>query len=167
MASGKSYFLLQINGMEGESPDANYSGYFEIDNWGWDVSFFGTAQTGSGMAMGKATLGAFAFFKNTDKASPLIFEACAAGTAVPNALLIGRKQGRSSGELEEFVKYTFTNLVVVGYDISGAGEGGGLPGENCAFSFEDVKIEYDQKNADGSSAGFKSGQFNSKTNVVS
>jgi len=166
MASGKAYFLLKVDGMEGESPDANYSGYFEIDNWGWDVSFFGTAQTGAGMAMGKATLGPFTFFKNTDKASVKLFEACASGMAIPSAEVVGRKQGRSSGELEEFVKYKFTNLVVVGYDIAGAGEGGGLPGENCAFSFEKVQIQYDQKNADGSSAGWKSGEFNSKTNVI-
>ena len=167
MANGKAYFLLKVEEMEGESPDANYSGYFEIDNWGWDVSFFSTAQTGSGMAMGKATLGSFTFNKNTDKASVKLFEACASGKHIGTAEVVARKQGRASGELEEFAKYTFTNLVVVGYDISGAGEGGGLPMEACAFSFEEVKIEYDQKNADGSSAGWKSGQFNSKTNVVS
>ena len=165
MANGKSYFLLEIEGMEGESPDANYPGFMEIDNWQWDVSMFGTAQTGSGMAMGKATLGTFTFNKNTDKASIKLFEACSTGAHIGTALCVGRKQGRTSGELEEFVKYTFNNLVVTGFDIGG-GDGGGLPTENVAISFEEVQIEYDQKNADGTSAGFKSARFNSKTNVV-
>ncbi len=165
MANGKSYFLLKIDEMEGESPDANYRGHMEIDNWGWEVTMFGTAQTGSGMAMGKATLGTFTCTKNTDKASIKLFEACATGKHIPSAICIARKQGRSSGELEEFAKYTFNNLVVTGFNIGG-GEGGGLPVEQLAISFEEIKIEHDQMNADGTSSGWKSAMFNSKTNVV-
>jgi type VI secretion system secreted protein Hcp len=161
---GKSYFLCKIDGIDGESPDPRYAGYFEIDNWGWDAYMQATQQTGAGMVMGKATLGTFSFDKVCDKATPKLVEAVAKGQHIGQAVCIARKQGRASAELEEFAKYTFRNIVISGYNIHGIGEGGGLPGERIDVSFEFLKMECDKKNADGSSAGWQAAEFNSKTN---
>ncbi len=161
---GKSYFLCKIDGIAGESPDPRYADFFEIDNWGWDAYMQATQQSGAGMVMGKCTLGTFSFDKVADKASPKLREACAKGQHIGQVVCIARKQGRASAELEEFAKYTFRNVVISGSSINGIGSGGGIPGERIDVSFEVLKIEYDQKNADGTSAGWQSAEFDSKTN---
>jgi type VI secretion system Hcp family effector len=164
--AGKSYFLCKIDGCDGESPDPSYQGWFEIDNWGWDAYMQATQQTGAAMVAGKATLGTFSFDKVADKSSPKVREACCKGQHIGQVQAIGRRQGLASGTLEEFVWYTFRNCVVTGTHISGQGEGGGIPSERIEMSFEFLKFEYDQKNADGSGSGKMAGEFNSKTNVV-
>lgn len=164
--AGKSYFLCKIDGIGGESPDPKYVDFFELENWGLDVHMEATQQTGSGMLMGKATLGEFRFTKSVDKATPKLIEACAKGTHITKADLVARKQGRTSGELEEFVRWTFTNLVITSEQIGGMGEGGQLPLEHVSFAYEKLEFKYDEKKADGTSAGWQGASFDSKTNLA-
>src|SRR5690606_37024423 len=116
-------FLCKVDTIAGESPDPNYPGFFEIESWGFNVSMHGTGQSGRGMVAGKCELGEFQCTKLMDKASPKLFEACAKGTAIGSVKVVGRKQGRSSGELEEFANWIFTNIVIT--TVHPAGSGGG------------------------------------------
>jgi type VI secretion system secreted protein Hcp len=164
--AGKSYFLCKIDTIDGESPDPKYPGYFEIDSWGFNVMMHGTQQTGAGMAVGKATFGDFNCTKSVDKASPKLMEACAKGTHLGSATLVARKQGRASGELEEFATWKFTNLVITSVQSLGSGVGGGLPSESLGFAYEKLEFKYDVKKADGSSEGWQGASFDSKTNLA-
>ena len=160
--NGKPYFLLKIEGIEGETADPKYPGYFEIDSWSWGVSMASTMQSGGGMAAGKANLSDFSFTKPSDKSTPKLMEACATGVKYPSAIAIARKQGQTSGELEEFAKYTFTDLVISRYSVSGSGE---IPAEQLSVSFGKVDFEYDEKKL-GESQGWQKAGFDSKTNAV-
>lgn len=163
--AGNKYYLLKIDSIDGESPDPDYPGYFEIYNWTWDMFMIQTMQTGSGMASGKASLGSFGFDKTTDKASALLAQACASGQHLKNALLICRKQGLESGALEEFAKYTFTDVVVTSFKLNGMSGGGEIPTERLDVAFGEVRIDYEEKKL-GKGQGFIGAFFNSKTNAV-
>ena len=93
-------------------------------------------------------------------------EACAKGNHIAKAEVVARKQGRKSGELEEFARWTFTNLVITSQHISGMGEGGQLPFESVSFAYEKLEFKYDEKKADGTSAGWQGASFDSKTNLA-
>ena len=162
--AGKSYFLCKVDTIDGESPDPRYQGYFEIDSWGFSAAMTGTAQKGSGMASGKVTLGDFYCTKPVDTATPKLMEACAKGVHIGSATVVARKQGRASGELEEFAKWIFTDIVITSSQISGMGDGAQPPMESMSFAYVKIEIKYDEKKADGSSAGWQGASFDSKTN---
>lgn len=165
MAEGKGYYLLKVDGIPGESPDAGYPDHFEIFNWSWDMFMMQTMQTGSGMASGKASLGSFGFDKYTDKASTLLAQACSSGQHIKNALLVCRKQGQESGELEEFAKYTFTDLVVTSFKLNGMSGTGDIPTERLDFAFGEVRVDYEEKKL-GKGQGWIGAFFNAKTNTA-
>jgi type VI secretion system secreted protein Hcp len=165
MAEGKKYFLCKIEGVEGETADAAFPGYFEIDDWGWDAYMQSTAQTGSGMVAGKCQLGSFSFSKVNDKASNKMLHKVCTGEAIPSVELVARKQGTAGGGLKQFAKYTFMNVVLTGCN-DGGGDGAGIPVERVEMAFEGIKFEYDKFNPDGSSDGWISAEFNSKTNLL-
>lgn len=164
--AGKSYYLCKIDTIKGESPDPKYPDHFEIESWGFNVAMQGTQQTGKGMAMGKASFGDFQCIKNVDTATPKLMEACAKGSHIGSAVVVARKQGRASSELEEYAKWTFTNLVITHVSPGGSGGGGQLPLESVGFAYEKLEFKYDEKKADGTSAGWQGASFDSKTNVA-
>lgn len=163
--AGKSNYLCKIDGVEGECPDVEYPGYVELLQWEWDAYMQGTAQTGGGKVMGKASLGTFSFSTLMSKASPKLRELCATGEFIDKAVLVARKQGLKSGKYEEFAKYTLERIVVSSSNISGFGEGGGMPTERYEFSFESLKMEYDTK-TNGAGEGWMAASFDAKTNRV-
>jgi type VI secretion system secreted protein Hcp len=164
--AGKAYFLLKIEGVDGESPDPEYVGHFEIDNWDFTVYMASTLQTGGGMTMGKAAFTGFSFSKKNDKASPLLSQHCARGTHIGEAKLVARKQGLISGDLEEYATFEFKNLVISRFRAGGS-DGAGLPDEMVAFSFEGLNMSYDEKLATGTGAGNMFAGYDAKTQVVS
>ena len=166
MAQGKANYLCKIDGVEGECQDAEYDGHVELLQWEWDAFMQGTAQQGGGKVMGKATLGTFSFSTLMSKASPKLRELCATGEFIDKAVLIARKQGLKSGKYEEYAKYTLERIVVSSSNISGFGEGGGLPTERFEFSFESMKMEYDTKHH-GVGEGWMMASFDAKLNKVS
>ncbi|EIS6669897.1 type VI secretion system tube protein Hcp, partial [Salmonella enterica] len=55
-----------------------------------------------------------------DRASPNLFKYCASGKHIPQAILVMRKAG---GNPLEYLKYTFTDLIVAVVSPSGNREG--------------------------------------------
>ncbi|HGE1656753.1 TPA: type VI secretion system tube protein Hcp, partial [Salmonella enterica subsp. enterica serovar Typhimurium] len=53
-----------------------------------------------------------------DRASPNLFKYCASGKHIPQAILVMRKAG---GNPLEYLKYTFTDLIVAVVSPSGSG----------------------------------------------
>lgn len=162
--AGKKYFLLEIDQCPGEAPDAGYPGYFEVEGWNFAVQMESTTQSGAGMGMGRATFSDFGGAKRTDKASTKLMIHCAKGTVLGTAKLVARKQGATSGDLEEFATYEFTNLVITQYVQSGDGNDG-LGYENFSFAYEQIDMTYDQRLASGTGEGKRTMGFNSKTNT--
>ena len=75
--------------------------------------------------------------KRVDAASPQLMLACASGQHIKCAKLFVRKQG--SGQ-EDYLTYTFADLLVSSFAENGAG--GEAPGEEVAFRYRWVVMEY-------------------------
>jgi type VI secretion system secreted protein Hcp len=139
--------FLKIDGIQGESTDHKHDGAIELMSFSWGVTQTGANAFGGGGATGKAQFQDFHFSSNTSKASPKIMLACASGTHIKKAELFCRKAGGDSanGGLE-FLKLTFTDVLVSSFQQSG---GGDVPTESISFNFGKIEFEYTPQNADG------------------
>jgi len=140
-------YFLKIDGIEGESKDSKHQNEIEIGSFS-----FGATQSGSFSAMGgggtgKVSMQDFHFTIPTQKASPKLFKACATGEHIKNAILTCRKAGK---EQQEFLKYTFTDLLVSSFQTGGSGA---EPTDQVSLNFAKIEAEYKEQKADGTLGG--------------
>ena len=157
--------LLQIPGVQGESRDAKYSGWIELDGWSFGQSQSGTSAYGSGSAAGRIAMEDFTFSKHFDKSSVKLFELCAPGQFIDNAKLMVRRTGAKSGELEDYFQIDFQGLIISSYQTSGSAGDSGLPNESISFNFVSHKNTYFVQR-DGARAGQIMAGYNVKTGVA-
>ncbi len=79
------------------------------------------------------------------KASPALFLACASGQHMKEAKLAAVKAGAMQ---HEFLTWTFSDVLVTGYQTAGAG--GDLVHDSISLTFSKIKVEYKAQKADGS-----------------
>jgi type VI secretion system secreted protein Hcp len=139
-----SDYFLKLEGIAGESFDAKHKDEIELVSFSWGV----TAQTGPagpGGGVGKAQLTDIEIAKRIDKASPMLFLACASGKHIKEATLTVRKAGKDQ---LEYLKYKFSDILISGYHESGGGED--LPLDLVRFNFAKIEISYAPQKPDGS-----------------
>jgi type VI secretion system secreted protein Hcp len=116
---------------------------------------------GGGGGAGKVQLQDFHFVMKANKASPKLFEACATGQHIDQAILVCRKAG---GQQEEFLKYTFTDLLVSSYQTGGSGGSDVIPMDQISVNFTKIEVEYKEQNNKGQVTGQVKGTWNAKEN---
>jgi type VI secretion system secreted protein Hcp len=139
-------YFLKIDGVDGESTDAKHKGFIDVESWSWGETQTGTLGTGGGGGAGKVQMQDFHFSTRTSKASPKLFLACASGQHLKEARLAAVQVGRVQ---EEFLTWTFTDVLVSSYQTGGAG-GDLVPNDQVSLNFAKVKVEYRAQKADGS-----------------
>jgi type VI secretion system secreted protein Hcp len=155
-------YFLQIAGVEGESTDADYQGWIDVDSWSWGENRPAPPPgPGGGGGAGKVELQDLHFVSRVSKASPKLFLACATGQHFEQAVLVGRKAGQSQ---QEFLTFTFIDVLVTGYQAGDAEGGDMLPSDQVALNFTQLKYEYRPQTADGTLAPPVSAGFDAKTN---
>lgn len=147
--AGVDYFL-KIEGIEGESADAKHKGEIDVDSWSWGESQGGTMAFGGGGGAGKVQMQDFHFVMKVNKATPKLILACASGEHIKKAVLTCRKAGK---EQQEFLKYSFTDVLISSYQTGGASNGSIVPSDQIAFNYGKVEVEYKEQKADGSMGG--------------
>lgn len=143
-------YFLKIDGIEGESMDAKHKGEIQIESFSFGANQGGTMAYGGGGGAGKVTFQDFHFVKKMDKASPKLFLACSRGDHIKSAILVCRKAGK---EQQEFLKWTFSDLLISSYQTSGSGAGDVLPMDQISFNFSKVEVEYKEQKPDGTLGG--------------
>ncbi|HEX5782422.1 MAG TPA: type VI secretion system tube protein Hcp [Solirubrobacteraceae bacterium] len=138
-------YFLQITGIAGESTDAKHKGWIDVEAWSWGEANPVQIGTGSGGGAGKVQMQDFNFTTRVSKASPALFLACATGQHMKEARLAAVKAGAMQ---QEFLTWTFSDVLVTGYQTSGAG--GDLVHDAVSLAFSKVKVEYKAQKADGS-----------------
>src|SRR5260370_27716202 len=128
-------YFLKLEGIQGESKDSKHQDEIEIGSFS-----FGATQSGSFSAMGgggsgKVSMQDFHFTIPTQKASPKLLLACATGNHIPKAILTCRKAGK---EQQEFIKYTFTDLLVSSFQTGGSN---GTPMGPVSLYFPQIDVE--------------------------
>jgi type VI secretion system secreted protein Hcp len=143
-------FFLKIDGIPGESKDAKHKDEIEVDSIKWGAeqpTSMGSSGLGGG-GVGKAKIEEFQFVMKLSKASPKLFLAVAQGTHIGKAVVTARKAG---GRQEEFLVYTFKDVMVSKYQIIPTipGKSWNVHMEEVALGFAEVEIEYKEQKADG------------------
>ena len=153
-------YLLEIDGIKGESKHEKGVGQIEIMSWSFGVSNSGSAQMGSGMGSGKANLQDIHFTSSMHKGSPTIFDSCATGKHIAKAVLHCRKAG---GKQEEYYTITLSDVLVSSYQTGGSDGSGVLPTDQFSLNFSKIELAYKAQKADGSLDAAVKGGYDIKT----
>jgi type VI secretion system secreted protein Hcp len=164
-AMAASDIYLKIEGIPGESADADHRGEIEVLSWSFGASQPASPRFGGAAASGRAAQGApvtppqgpgaVSVSKPYDPSSAKLVQACAQGKHFPKATLSVRKAG---GGQQEYLTYELENVMVSSYSLSspggassgGASSGGDRPMESLSLNY--TKITY-KTSDDKSGAG--------------
>ena len=139
-----SDYLLEIDGIKGDSQDAKHKETIEVTNFGWGASNSGSFAHGAGGGSGKVSAQNFHFSTHVSKASPLILGRCATGEHIKKATLYVRKAGKD--QLDYYI-WKFTDLLITSYQTHGGGAE--LPQEEISFDCAQLEINYSPQKNDG------------------
>jgi type VI secretion system secreted protein Hcp len=141
---GADYFL-KLDGIPGESSDADHKEEIEILSWSWGETQAVIHSGRGGSAAGKVAMRDFQFATNTNKASPVLILACASGQRIPKARLTCRKKGEVK---QEFLVVTLSDVLVSSYQTAGPEQG--LPLDEVSLNYRKIEMEYRQQLPNGS-----------------
>jgi type VI secretion system secreted protein Hcp len=136
-------YFLNIDGIKGESHDSKHKEEIDIESWSWGEAQMGTSAGQGGAGAGKVSVQDFNFVSKVNKASPMLFLACATGQHIKKAVLICRKAG---GTQQEFLTVTMSDLLISSYQTGGSGHSDIVPTDQFSINF--AKIEWDYKQQD-------------------
>ena len=143
-------YFLKLDGIEGESADSKHKGEIDIQSFSWGATQSGTFAGGGGGGAGKVAMQDFHFVMQVNKASPKLMLACANGEHIPKAVMICRKAGK---EQQEYMKWTFTDVLVSSYQTGGSGQSDIVPMDQISLNYAKVEFEYKEQKADGTLGG--------------
>jgi type VI secretion system secreted protein Hcp len=143
-------YFLKLDGIEGESADSKHKGEIDIQSFSWGATQSGTFAGGGGGGAGKVAMQDFHFVMQVNKASPKLMLACANGEHIPKAVMTCRKAGK---EQQEYMKWTFTDVLVSSYQTGGSGQSDIVPMDQISLNYSKVEFEYKEQKADGTLGG--------------
>ncbi len=159
-----SDYLLEIDGIKGESSDHKHKDTIEIESFSWGVSNAGSFASGGGGGAGKASFQDLHFTTAVGKASPLLSKACATGQHIKKATLFVRKAGKDQ---QEFYTVKLEDILVSSYQSGGhGGSGTAIPTDQFSLNFAKIQFDYKPQKADGSLDAAVTMKFDVKQNKV-
>ena len=142
-ASGVDYFL-KIEGVDGESKDANHKNWINIESISHAMETSMSSATGAARRRGDVKISDISVVKELDKSSPKIMEAICTGKMIPSMQIHAKKNG------QVYLAYELKNVMVTSYKTSAEGE---APKEHIQFNYEKIKMNYVQYNPRGVEQG--------------
>jgi len=139
-------FLLMIDGIKGESRDEKHKDGIDVESFSWGETNAGAMASGGGGGAGKVAFQDFHVSTRVNKASPLLFLACATGQHIKKAVLTVRKAG---GDQQDYYTVTMTDVLVSSYQSGGSSGSDTLPVDQFSLNFAAIKFEYKAQKADG------------------
>ena len=104
------------------------------------------AANAGGIGAGRVTMQDFHFAMHVNKASPKLFQACASGMRIRNAILSMRLSGDNP---IDFLKWTFTDVTIASFQTAASVPPGELPIDQVSLRFAKIETEYTPMNRDG------------------
>jgi type VI secretion system secreted protein Hcp len=140
--------FLKLDGIKGESKDADHKGEIEILSFSWGATNTGSGSIGGGAGAGKVNISDLSMTKPADsESSPLLFLHTANGKHIKSGVLTLRKTS-SDGEPLEYLKITLTDVLVSSVNQAGS-QSEAVPTESFSLNF--TKVEFSYKGEDGAS----------------
>lgn len=141
--------FLKIDGIEGESQDAQHRAEIDVLAWSWSAFNDGR----------KACIQDVSVTKYIDKASPILLMNMALGRSYSSATLaISRPGGSISDNFgsTDFLVLEFKNVKLSSLSTGGSGGEDRLT-ENITLNFEEVEYTYTEQSPDGSQGDVTTG----------
>ena len=154
---------LKIEGIVGESLDAEHKDWIEITDFRYMVEQIvsATASSAGGATAGKSNFPDITIGKYIDKASPKLFESCASGKHFKTVVI---HINRAGGKQEKYLEIKMEEVIITSV-ISGGNNHGDLPTENVNFNYGRISFTYvQQKRATGTAGGNISGGWDRVAN---
>lgn len=141
-------YFLKIDGVSGESTDAQHPNEIAVNSFQWSngtpgVTRATTGGFGIGGGAGRAHFADLQITKVIDKSSPTLMLAVANGKHYKTAVLSVRKTGGSS----DFLTIMMSDVTITNYQASG--NSGDLPTDSFSLNFSKIQFQYQQQNSDG------------------
>jgi type VI secretion system secreted protein Hcp len=144
------YAYLELEGIEGESQDAQYKDKIELQSVSFGAVNNSSYAQGTGSGIGKGRIQDISCSKFCDRASLRLWERTVNGKAVDSGKLSLLKL---SGDTKiPYLELELTNIVVTSFQTSARGDGL-LPMESFNLSFVQVKSHYKPQGNDGDATG--------------
>jgi type VI secretion system secreted protein Hcp len=156
---------LQIDGIKGESADANHIGWIELSNASWGVKQprSATASTAGGHTAERCEHKSISLSKLADLASPVLMQTCSMGKTLPRAK-IEFMRADGDGNPVKYYEVELENVIVASIDQVMHG-GSGLH-DNFTLRFSKVKWKYTQQRISGGASGNTAGGWDLSTNRI-
>lgn len=154
---------LQIDGIKGDSTDAQHPGWIECESVSWAVSQprSATASTAGGHTAERCELSDIIFLKLADKASPLLLQLCAGGKTFPKAKFEFLRAD-AAGERIKYYEIELQNVLIA--HVAPSVGNGSMMAESVGLKFSKVKWKYTQQKIAGGSGGNTAGGWDLATN---
>jgi type VI secretion system secreted protein Hcp len=153
-------YYLKLDGVDGESQDANFKNQIQIMSWSWGASQVSSVSGTGGSGAGKADLSDFSIMTSFDKATPKFFKSICAGQHIKTGTMSAVKSG---AEGKPYLKVDFEELFVTSLQISASSE---IPTISVAFSYNQIKVDYSTQNEQGTVTSTGAVTYNTKQNKL-
>jgi type VI secretion system secreted protein Hcp len=147
---------LQIDGIKGESMDADHPGWIEVTSAQWGVTQprSATASTAGGHTAERCEHKTIALTKLADLASPMLMQTCSMGKTLPKAKLeFMRADG--DGKPIKYYEVELENVIIANMDQ--VVHEGTILHDSFALRFSKVKWKYTQQKIGGGASGNTAG----------
>ena len=136
-------YLLEIDGIKGESGDERHAQAIEIDSFSWGTTNT-TASAGGGGGAGKVIFQDMHFTAKVSKAGPQLLFASASASHYPRVILTMRKAGAAGGEYQEYYHIQLEDVLISSYNISASPSAAGdiVPTDQFSLNFAKVTVSY-------------------------
>lgn len=153
--------FLQVEGVKGESADANHSGFSDVQSISWGASQAASISGGGG-GSGKVSFSDLTVTAGMDSATPAILKYCASGKHFASAKISICKAG---GTQIEYATIVLKDVLVTSTQFVGA-SGGDAMGINYSFQATKVEHHYWVQGKDGSKGAESQMGWDVKQNVA-
>lgn len=140
---------LKIPDIEGESKRAGYENEIVISSFSWGVARSAFRNSGGQRESGLPEVQSISISKDFDASSPYLALACIKAKNLGELVLTLSKD--AGDESVAYLTITLTNTIVESYQTGGGG--GGNPVDSLSFSFDSIKMKYQQDSDDLSKGG--------------
>jgi type VI secretion system secreted protein Hcp len=143
--------FLKIDGLEGESDDAEHKNEIEVLSYSWGVTqaITGTVSSAGTFTGQRADHHPIHIQKYLDKSSPKAAQSCAAGEHHKSAVLT---LCRAGGDKQPYMEYKLEDVLISSVQHGGSGEGG-VPTESWSLHYSKITQTYTQIGLDGKPKG--------------
>jgi type VI secretion system secreted protein Hcp len=127
--------FLQVDGVKGESADANHNGFSDVKGMSWGASQ-AVSISGGGGGAGKVSFSDLTVMTVMDSATPAILKMCASGKHISTVKVSICKAG---GTQIEYATVVLKDVLVTSAQFAGASDGESLA---VNYSFQAAKVEH-------------------------